>query len=274
MKRIGMCTGMALFLCAACHRASPVIWRGHQIILQNRIVTEAAAMQALFGNYSVASYSSRWTTSIYSTTNPKQEETQISTVFAKDLSKSNAFTLAISTNPPDSHCRICAPILSFFEFTQASPGEWVLSQQQDLGPMGFYGSPPAARLVEIGPSRSAFEFTFSNLHLGVASDTLSLYAKVNGAYSQVFKLDSFDSTDGACLSRTTCTHKPGFCNFPDSCGHREATYRFLNKRSEFYPIAVTINITTQNQQQQIRTEQLKQYFAFNGSVYAETKGAE
>jgi uncharacterized protein YecT (DUF1311 family) len=96
------------------------------------------------------------------------------------------------------NCHRCVPEVEVFDFAQEN-GDWKLIPQKNrrIGPGGSYGNANHFETVAIGPEALGLMSTGWDLAHGNESTDLSLYARANNTWSEVFSLVTMVDDDSS-----------------------------------------------------------------------------
>lgn len=165
------------------------------------VLTEADAMQAMFGHFSPQQRSATWLApaKFFSLSLNENQENATTKVLISDTSKPGRVAFLLATRPAEGSfdCHPCGPIISVAVFEQKD-ARWTLAEYTSLGEMGGYGQPPAATLRRLSPEINVFVLTSSDLHMGIAGTYVRFIGPTAGGFATVFATGTKFSNEGAC----------------------------------------------------------------------------
>lgn len=245
-------------------------WRiPSQVTIDSPRLSEKSAMTALFGSYDESTRSSRYKSSdsallsrigIMATEENRSMQGEVkgpavlvSRAYLTDVSQPDAVGFLISTAFEGMEARIDVPLQSYAFFKKKGNG-WQLEYLQHIEPIGSYGLNPEAEWIVPQKRLRFLKIAHGDLHSGYAWAIERLYVVDAHSVKRVFKLQTGDSNEGACIEKTACYNYT-------------ATYRFLPSAKAMPDIEVTESGTRADEKGRVTPVSRKTIYRFDGIEY-------
>jgi hypothetical protein len=183
--------------------------------------TVGKALELIFGTYDYQKKAVTWKVTKADISNsgiPARDVPQFlgtvytAALFDKSFSQDGIqrrFLITYTTPGSSFDCFGCAPIIGGAAFSQQGDAWQLDSESRLISRIGSYGSPPAdeAKLIQIGPHRSALLFELSNSHMGSSDTGIVIIGEGQENFQVLFGFPDYSGENGA----SGCTETPGTC---------------------------------------------------------------